>query len=526
MEENRHSGEKKLEGTGEKETQAPRTMNVEEYKILNSQSSVRISLNAQSGAYFYEAVEPSLNETLSGTLQWIRKKIISGISYFPSERDKRISYVERKIDEIALSGNVKITSAEKEIMMYYLTRELEGYGAVQVPMLDESIEDISCDGPLIPIFVYHKKYGSMKTNISFNDDDTLNGYVAWIVQKAGKHVSIANPMVDCTLPDGSRLQATLGREITKRGASFTIRRFGVSPLTPLDLIGNGTINTEVAVYLWFAVEKGMNVFFVGGTASGKTTTLNSSLLFIPQERKVVSIEDTREIRIPHENWIPLVTRQGHGAIDVVSGKKGGEVNMFDLLVTSLRQRPTYIVVGEVRGREAYTVFQSMATGQTAFGTFHADDITSFVHRLEGEPLRVPRAMMASLDIVVFQEMVRSGGGTRRRITKVLEILGIDRVSGELSTSTVFSWDGSKDKFNFSGTSRIYDKIMKQEGWSSVQMEEEIEKRDKFLRSMLVEERGSYSEFSRKINSYYRGEGGKYGQGNGHLERRKNEEGGI
>lgn len=489
----------------------------EEYDIEPPYSAVRIFTKEEGGEYSYRVIEPVLGSKTKEVLELVRRYFVSGIKAYPLSKEERHLYIQKEVEEILRLKNLEKSLKEKEVILYYLYREFEGFGSIQVPLLDDNVEDISCDGPEIPVYVFHKRYGSIRSNITFQDEQSLDGYVSWIVQKSGKHISIADPIVDCTLPDGSRLQATLGREITKRGTSFTIRRFGGNPFTSLDLVNNKTMDIDMAIYIWFLFEKGMNAFIVGGTASGKTTTLNSGLLFIPHEKKIVSIEDTREINIPHDNWIPLVTREGYGAIDPVTNKKGGEVGMFDLLVTSLRQRPDYIVVGEVRGGEAYTVFQSMATGQTAYGTFHANDITSFVHRLEGEPINVPRAMMASLDVVIFQEQLKRGKEVIRKMRKIVEITGIDRLSGEVTTNTVFEWDQQNDRFNFSGHSYLYDRLKIQENWSSTDLEKEIERRSSFLGRLQKEGVKDYAVFSGAINLYHRSLGESINETKGRIK---------
>ena len=244
--------------------------------------------------------------------------------------------------------------------------------------------------------MFHRKYGSLKSNVTYDDEEELSDFVVKLAQKCGKHISIAEPMLDATMPDGSRLQMTLSTEVTTKGSTFTIRKFKEDPFSPPDLIEFNTMSSEMVAYLWLAVENGINALVAGGTAAGKTSTLNAFSLFIPQEAKIVSIEETREINLPHSNWIPGVSRSGFG--EVVGGKVVGEIDMYDLMKAALRQRPEYILVGEIRGREAYVLFQAMATGHTTYSTFHADSTRSLIHRLEGKPIDIPRVMLASLDI--------------------------------------------------------------------------------------------------------------------------------
>ncbi|HEC89941.1 MAG TPA: secretion system protein E, partial [Thermoplasmatales archaeon] len=313
-------------------------------------------------------------------------------------------------------------------ILYVLKRDLLDLGKLSPLMKDHLVEDISCDGAGIPVYVYHRTHGSIRSNVIFNDEDELSGFVIRLAQKCGKHISIAHPMQDATLPDGSRVQMTLSSEVTTRGSTFTIRKFRENPFSPVDIINFHTMSPEMVAYFWMAVEYGVNALISGGTASGKTSTLNAIALFIPREAKIVSIEETREINLPHPNWIPGVARSGFG--DVVDGKLAGEIDMYDLMKAALRQRPEYILVGEIRGREAYVLFQAMATGHVTYSTIHADSIKSLIHRLEGEPINIPRIMLQSLDIVALQTIVRVKNKRGRRCTQIIEIIDIDPVTKE------------------------------------------------------------------------------------------------
>jgi len=314
---------------------------------------------------------------------------------------------------------------------------------------------------------------------------------------------VAEPVLDATLPDGSRLNETLGKHVTKRGSSFTIRRFKENPFTPLDLLRFRTMSTEMMVYMWVAIEGGQSTLVCGGTASGKTTTLNAILLFIPPQMKIVSIEDTRELNLPHENWIPSLTRSGFGGKNIATGKAAGEVDMFDLLTAALRQRPQYLMVGEVRGAEAYVVFQAMATGKTAYTTFHAEDVASMVHRMENAPINLPRALLSALDIVLMQAQVKVGTKMTRRVKSLTEIVGLDPETDELITNSVFVWDPADDTFNYSGHSYVYEKVALAKNWSMREMEREVKRRKDILEYMKKIEVTNYRDVARIVSSYYK-----------------------
>ncbi|MEM2086906.1 MAG: type II/IV secretion system ATPase subunit, partial [Archaeoglobaceae archaeon] len=307
----------------------------------------------------------------------------------------------------------------------------------------------------------------------------------------GKHISLANPIVDSTLPDGSRLQATFGTEVTPRGSSFTIRKFATQPLTPLDLVRFGTIPIGIMAYLWLAIEHKLSVIVVGETASGKTTTLNSILMFVPPDAKIVSIEDTREIRLYHDNWLAQVTRTGIGE---------QEIDMYDLLKAALRQRPDYIVVGEVRGKEAQTLFQAMSTGHASYSTFHAGDINQMVYRFESDPLNVPRSMLQFLDIVLVQNMYLRGAKRIRRTKEINEILGIDPADKNLLVNQFARWDAKRDEHIEVSIPKKLEKI------ATSRMDdvyEELQRRRKYLEWMIKSGVKDYTEFTKLIHNYYR-----------------------
>src|SRR3989449_10024479 len=222
--------------------------------------------------------------------------------------------------------------------MYYVFRDFIRYGPIDVVMTDVQVEAVSCDGGRVPLYIYHRKYGSIPSNLKFDNAEELDSFVVWLAQRSGKHISVAQPMLDATIPDGSRLQAPLGMHVTKRGSSFTIRRFRENPFTPLDLVRFKTMSPEMMAYMWLAIENGQSMLICGGTASGKTTTLNAILLFIPPQMKILSLADTRELNLPHENWGPLLTRRGFRRESVTTGQPGGEMDQFGPLTPGLRQR--------------------------------------------------------------------------------------------------------------------------------------------------------------------------------------------
>lgn len=408
-------------------------------------------------------------------------------------------FLEETIEQILFENDIKFFESSKDKIFYHLFRDFLGYGRIDILMHDDGIEDISCDGHNTPIFLYHRKYEAIETNIYFSGEEELTSFIVKLCQISGKQISIYSPIVDGKLPDGSRLQATLARTVTK-ASTFTIRKFKENPLTPIDLIKYKSLSVEMVAYFWMAIENGASILFCGGTASGKTTALNALSLFIPASHKIVSIEDTREVSLPHKNWIAGTTRKGFSSSD--ENKTGKDIDMFDLIRAALRQRPRVIIVGEVRGREAYSLFQAMATGHTSYSTVHASTIHTLIQRLENPPISLPRALLTSLDVIVFQNAVEIGGKMVRRMTSVTEIIKLDSDTNQLIFMAPFTWvSKTDDRFESSKTSKIYNKIKQQNDWTDEQLEQEISNRILVLEWMKKKNIRSYQEFGRVVADY-------------------------
>jgi flagellar protein FlaI len=481
----------------------PNMREVELQPVVDNYSYVRILYDELANQHFYEVLEPQLTGEEQELLGVLKNLIIENLEMTTHMEDKqRESWLRSKAEGLLRDLGITLHPLPKERIMYYIVRDFVRYGAIDPVMVDPQVEDISCDGVGVPFYIYHRKYGSIPSNIKFDSETELDSYVLWLAQKCGKHISVAQPMLDASIPDGSRLQATLGKHVTKKGSSFTIRRFRENPFTPLDLVAGRTMSPEMMVYLWLAIENGQSMLICGGTASGKTTTLNAMLLFVPPQMKIVSIEDTRELNLPHENWVPTVTRHGFGNMGA-DGRRAGEIDMFDLLSAALRQRPQYLMIGEVRGEESYVVFQAMATGKSAYTTFHADDVQSMVHRLENDPINLPRALVAALDIVLLQGQVKVGTEMTRRVKSLTEIIGVDPESDELITNSAYTWNPAEDSFSFSGHSYVYEKIQTARNWTPKRMEQEVKRRLELFRYMERTGVKSYRDVARISSAYYR-----------------------
>jgi len=461
----------------------------------------KVLKNSNTLEKFYKVIEPYLSDEEQTKLNFIWETLMKTFNMRLDELDdkKAENYLQEQVEKVIKNYEMDVADVTKKKILYYIKRESLGYGKIDSLMLDPNIEDISCDGQNVPIFLYHRKYGSVRSNIEFNDEDELSYFVVRLAQKCGKHISLAEPMLDATMPDGSRIQMTLSSEVTTRGSTFTIRKFRADPFTPPDLIALNTVSSEIMAYFWLAVENCVNALVAGGTASGKTTILNALSLFIPRDAKIVSIEETREINLPHPNWIPGVSRSGFG--EIVQDRMVGEIDMYDLMKAALRQRPEYILVGEIRGREAYVLFQAMATGHATYSTVHADSAKSLIHRLEGKPIDIPRIMLQSLDIVSIHITTRVKGKRVRRCKQVIEIIDIDPTTKEILTNEVFRWDPIEDKFVYTGKSYILEGIRAKWDISKEEITQEIRRRAEILEWMKDTNVRTFLEVAKAISRY-------------------------
>jgi len=474
---------------------------IEVYPIIEPYAYVRILYNKKEHTRFYEVVEPSLTEKEKNMLGVIENAFIKSLGVSIEELDREpVKHLREAMNDIIKAYSLPIPREAEDKTFYFVKRDMIGYGKIDVLMNDPNIEDISCDGPGIPLYIYHRRYESMETNIVYADAASLESYVIRLAQRCGKHISTSTPLIDSTLMDGSRIVMTLGKEVSTKGSTFTIRKFREDPLTPTDLVTFKTMSPLMLAYVWLAVQYGMSMLFVGGTASGKTTTLNAISLFISPQMKIVSIEETRELNLPHANWIPGCTREGFGG-EAVGGKLVGEVSMYDLLKASLRERPEYIIVGEIRGSEAYVLFQAMATGHTTFSTMHADSVPGLIHRLENKPVDIPRVMIPSLDAVCIQIQTRVGGRRVRRMKQIVEIIGLDPHSKELLTNEVFRWAPALDDFEFSGKSYVLEKIMIKANIRKDEVMNELKRRQAIIEWMVSKGVRKHADVARIVAEY-------------------------
>ncbi len=392
---------------------------------------------------------------------------------------------------------IPLTYEEVYTFRYLIKREVIGTGPLEPLIRDPFIEDIHVIGPK-NTHVVHKIFDMMPTNIDFGNDVAMAEYLKNIGERIGRPVSEREPIVDGSLPDGSRINIIFSTDVSLKGPSFTIRKFTAVPISITQLISFGTLSAEVAAYLWLCLEYGMSIWVSGETASGKTTTLNAMIPFIKPDSKIYTAEDTPEVQVPHPVWQQLNTRE-RGEV--------GRVDLFDLLRAALRSRPNYIIVGEIRGREGAIAFQAMQTGHPVLATFHAGSVKKLIQRLTGEPINVPITFIDNLNVVLIQQAVYRRGQFLRRCLVVEEIEGYYEEVDGVVTRTVFEWDSVTDRHVFRGLYNSYvleNKIAQTAGFEDPrQIYEEMELRSMILKRMVENKIFDYFEVSKIIWNFYK-----------------------
>jgi len=475
------------------------------YPLLEPFAYANIKWDEKEKSLIYYVIEPELSEEEKNVLQRISEGLIDlleiGLEKI-TETQAAIEYLQTNVLKLLKEFGIKLTKVQFLKLMYYIYRDFIGYNEIEPLMQDVFIEDISCDGVGLPIYIVHRKYGSLKTNVVIKDPERLRDLIIKLAERAGRYVSYAEPILAGTLPDGSRVSATLASDVATHGPTFTIRKFGTKPFSPIEQIEMKTANAEMLAYLWFLVENGASMLIVGGVATGKTSFLNSLAMFIPPEAKIVSIEDTRELRLTHEHWVPGLARVGFG-IPLPTGEKYGEVTLFDLLKESFRQNPDYVIVGEVRGKEAYVMFQGMASGHPSLSTFHAGSVETVIHRLTTPPINLSISLLDSLDCIIVMTHAKEKGKSARRVREIVEIIGVDLKTQKVEYNIVYRWNPEKDEFEKVNESIKAEKLALAKGMSKEEALREIERRKKILEWMLKNGIKDYLDVVKIINRYYK-----------------------
>ncbi|SDZ83817.1 flagellar protein FlaI [Haloplanus vescus] len=469
----------------------------------------------------YYAIEPSLSGNEQTLFSQIRDKLLDrsvnkSVPEEESEYDDRIEellqetttierdrsglryWLDRLLQFLNL-GDIRVSEQTYENIRYRLNRDIVGLGPLEPVMRDPANEDVHVIGPH-QCYVDHGTYGLIETTVDFGTSEQFDSWIRSMGERIGDPVSDSNPIVDSTLPDGSRLNVIYSDDVSVQGPSLTIRQGDETPLSINQITKWGTLSPELVAYLWLCLENEQTVFVVGETASGKTTTLNSIMSFIPRDSKIYTAEDTAEVLPPHDTWQQLLTREGGAEGD-------SDVDMFDLVAAALRSRPDYIVVGEVRGEEGRMAFQAAQTGHPVMLTFHASDIVSMIQRFTGDPINVPETFMDNADVALFQNRVKQGDDVLRRVTSVQEIEGYSKEMDGVVTRQVFSWDPVEDEIVFQGMNNSYvleEQIATLLGYADTRdIYDDLDFRARLVERMIEENILDYHEVNEAIKSFQR-----------------------
>ena len=469
------------------------------YMVISPYVSIHVYYDAKSGEVVYDVEEPILEDKDKKNLDRIEQAMrevvnVSMVSGSNTE-EALIDYIDKTARLIVSELGMSIEEGIYRDMFYYLYRDFVGLNEIEPMMRDFFIEDIECNGKGESIYIVHRNFRNIKTTVKFDDLDKLSSFVEKLAQKTGRYISYANPILDGSLPDGSRVNATYTQDVTSKGPTFTIRKFTKIPWTPTQLISFHELSPEMLAYFWLALQYGCNMMIVGGTSSGKTTLLNALAFFIPQENRVVSIEDTRELNLPRENWLPSVVRSG-----VAGQGQQGEVDMFSLLRASFRQNPDYVIVGEVRGKEASVLFQGMASGHASISTMHGDSVESIIRRLETPPISLSPMLVNGLDMMAIMTHAIVNGQETRRLREIVEVVKVES-NGVAVTNIPFRWNPADDKFYFSSNSKVFDKISQRFGIPRETLVNEFQLRTRLIYSLFQRKIFGYEELGRIINDY-------------------------
>jgi len=457
---------------------------IAEYFIEEPNSKIKILSSSELGEGLHYYVEeaplsPQQYETYETIVRILSKEFESPTEEHVDPKDYVFEQAEIIAEKYHRSLG-KFTMEQWDQVFYYVVRDLIGYGPLQAIMGDPDIEDISCNGMDMPVYVWHRRYESIPTNITFTSEQALNDFLVKMAHRGSKHISSAQPLLDAMLPEKHRLAATFMKEVSMKGSTFCIRKFRSEPYSVVDLIKIGTLSERIAAYFWLILEHKKSFMIVGGTGSGKTTMLNSLLSLMSQNDKIVTVEEVPELSPPVANWTQLQSRESFNFGDGPSGS----ISLFDLIKVSLRYRPDYVIVGEVRGEEAYVLFQALATGHGGLCTMHADSIDRVVKRLTSPPMNVSEVYIPLMNIALYIQRVelpgkRDGINFGRRVRTVSEIAEHDNYI------EVARWDPRKDVFStWFKDSFILQQISATSGKSMDELLEEIDKREQYIHNIV------------------------------------------
>jgi archaeal flagellar protein FlaI len=470
---------------------------VDNYPLNPPFSYAWVFQDDSEGSYFYVVDELAMTREERESYKRL-KNILEYELKAPNIEETLVDSFHRQLPTI-INEHQEAMDANKvglRKIMYYLEKDLIGYGKIDGLIADPLIEDISCLGIGKPVYIYHRKYANAKTNIIFSDEEDLDDFITRVVHRQGKHVSIAHPIVDLTLTGKHRLAVSFGKETTPAGTSFTIRKFKEDPLTIVDLIMNETIDESIAAYLWMLMENKMSVMVVGPTGAGKTTALNAIACLVRPDFKMISVEEVQEINLPQENWVSTIARTGFG------GASEGEVTLYDLIKSAVRHRPALILVGEIRGEEAYVLFQALATGHGGLCTMHADDVETVIKRLTQPPMNIPNNVLSLMNCVIVVKQINTTVYNRHeRKASGRKFVTVSEIDNNGTPNEVFSWNMTTDTIQSRvDKSYLFGKIAKNLGVPPSVVLQEFEKRKQIMLSMVDKNLRDFRSVHKALNS--------------------------
>ena len=471
---------------------------IDNYSLNAPFSYAWIFQDDSEGSYFYVVDELAMTRDERESYKRL-KNILEYELKAPRLDETLVDSFHRQLPAI-LEEHQKALEGANQVglrkIVYYLEKDLIGYGKIDGLIRDPLIEDISCLGINKPVYIYHRKYANARTNIIFTDEEELDDFITRVVHRQGKHVSIAHPIVDLTLPGKHRLAVSFGKETTPAGTSFTIRKFKEDPLTIVDLIMNETIDESIGAYLWMLMENKMSVMVVGPTGAGKTTALNAIACLVRPDFKMISIEEVQEINLPQENWVSTIARLGFG------GDSEGEVTLYDLIKSAVRHRPALILVGEIRGEEAYVLFQALATGHGGLCTMHADDVETVITRLTQPPMNIPQSILSLMNCVIVVKQVKTSCfNPRDRKASGRKFVKVAEIDNNGVPHEVFTWNMSSDTFQQNlDKSYLLAKIAKNLDAPVSVVQQEFERRKQILLSMVEKNLRDFRSVHKALNS--------------------------
>ncbi len=465
------------------------------YEVVKGQVYVAIHKD-EDGLLLYEVVEPPLtrdDEKIINTIvKYLQERIYKEpLSIYLNGRISEKEF-EEDIKDAIKKLKLKIEEPVLEKYIYYIKRDVLGFGKIDPLMKDPYIEDININGPGRPVYVWHSLYEHLKTNIIFETSEELYNFIIKLSQKVGKQISSSNPILEGLLPEKARVEVVLS-DVAAQGHMVNIRKFKSEPFTIIDLVLSGTLSPEAIAYLWLMLDYRRNVIIIGPTGSGKTTLLNALLYLIRPEVRIVTIEDTREIYIPHDQWVPLVSRPS-------MSPQIRDVTLFDLVKVSMRIRPDYVVIGEIRGEEAFALFQAFASGHAGLTTLHADSINNAIKRLLSKPMNVPLPLLTLASIFVNIQRVKVNDAVARRVVEIHELIGFNKRRPILNT--VFKYNIVNDEIERASESKLFEDIAKIKFTSVKELKLELFKRKELIKAMVKYRFREPGTVFRIIRNYY------------------------